>query len=447
MTCSREAAARYYQTLQRLNAPECALIISFPNDDESHIARYRTTKEQQRRLIERFKDKDDPLAILVVCDMLITGFDAPVEQVMYLDSPLKEHTLLQAIARVNRPAEGKYYGLIVDYWGIAEDLSDALAIQAALDNFDPEEVQGALRLRSDLQEQLEGHHRSVLHFFQEVDHTDLEACVLVIEPEEIRLQFETAFRAFARSLDQLYPDPEALRYEPDLKWLSTVRQAARNRFRDERLDLRAYSEKLRELVQAHLSAENVEQLLEPISIFADDFDERVAQLPTAEARASEIEHALRHEVHVRLAENPVFYQSLQERLEQLIQAYRQVRLSTVEHLRHLNDVAHEIRTMTETATEHGLSPTQYALYQLLSTPQSDDGSSRLSDATLKELAKSIEGSLRPLTEIIDWPHKEDIQRKMRQQIKSQLRLSHYPREQIESITARLMDLGRARMVA
>ncbi|MBF5067495.1 type I restriction endonuclease subunit R, partial [Salmonella enterica subsp. enterica serovar Istanbul] len=101
-------------TLDRLNAPQSAVIISGSNKDDDALVKHHTSEEERKELVERFLKKEDPLQILVVCDMLLTGFDAPVEQVMYLDSPLKEHTLLQAIARVNRTADKKTYGLIVD---------------------------------------------------------------------------------------------------------------------------------------------------------------------------------------------------------------------------------------------------------------------------------------------------------------------------------------------
>src|SRR5256885_8426267 len=127
-----------YTTLFRSNGPPSALIMSSAHNDEERFARYAMSKEARKKIIDRFKDPKDPLKLLVVCDMLLTGFDAPVEQVMYLDSPLKEHTLLQAIARVNRRADKKTYGLVVDYWGVSTALQEALAI------FAPGDIQGAM---------------------------------------------------------------------------------------------------------------------------------------------------------------------------------------------------------------------------------------------------------------------------------------------------------------
>lgn len=116
-----------------LQGPPSALIMSAVHNDEELLARHHMRKEQQDKLIADFKDRDKPPQFLIVCDMLLTGFDAPVEQVMYLDTPLREHNLLQAIARTNRTMEGKTHGLIVDYWGVAGALEDALEVFAAQD--------------------------------------------------------------------------------------------------------------------------------------------------------------------------------------------------------------------------------------------------------------------------------------------------------------------------
>ena len=137
VAASRHDAVTFKETLDRLNAPESAVIMSAGHNDEERLARRHLAREQQDRLIERFKDRGDPLSILVVCDMLLTGFDAPVEQVMYLDAPLREHGLLQAIARVNRPCgEEKTYGLVVDYRGVSAKLQEAL--RGVLDRGRPE---------------------------------------------------------------------------------------------------------------------------------------------------------------------------------------------------------------------------------------------------------------------------------------------------------------------
>jgi len=450
VACSREVAVCYKETLDRLDGPQSALLMSSTHNDPERLAKWRTTKDQQRTLIERFKNPNDPLVMLIVCDMLLTGFDAPVEQVMYLDASLKEHTLLQAIARVNRTYEGKDYGLVVDYWGIALHLEEALSV------FSPTEVKGALKPKTDILPRLESFHRRSMRFFSGVNREDLEACLRVLEPEDARAEFELAFRRFSRTMDMLLPDPAALPFMKDLKWLGRVRNAARVRFRDRQFDLAGCRAKVRALIEEHIRAGCVEQLLEPVSIMAPEFEEEIAKLGSDEARASEMEHAIRHEIHVNMDSNPVFYRSLLERLEQIIDDRRQERIDAAEQLRLFGDVTDEVRNVHVTAQEIGLDETGYAIYELLrvsgsggdhgdtlrvAEPVSEYGAP---DQSRRDHASEILAELRKLA-VVDWVHKEDVQRRMRRAVKRQLRACGHPREQIEALTSKLMDLARVRL--
>ena len=447
VACNREVAVTYKETLDRLGAPESALIMSSMHNDPERLARWRTTKEQQRKLIDRFKDPKDPLSILVVCDMLLTGFDAPVEQVMYLDAPLREHTLLQAIARVNRTAEGKDYGLVVDYWGVALHLEQALSI------FSPSDVRGAMRPKTDLLPRLESYHRTAMRFFAEVPRDDLEACLRLLEPEDVRAEFELAFRRFAQAMDMLLPDPAALPFKADLQWLGKVCRAARARFRDSRFDFSGCRAKVRALIEEHISSGKVEQLLDPVSILSPEFEEKVQELGSDEARASEMEHAIRHEIHVRLDENPVFYESLRERLERIIEDRRQARIDAAEQLRLLSEVVQDMKNVRASAEAVGLDETGFAIYELLGTADGEAGNRGYADVSggtaavdvrRRDRAAQILDELRELA-VIDWVHKEDVQRRMRRAVKRSLRRAGYPKDKIEALTSRIMDLARVRL--
>jgi type I restriction enzyme R subunit len=446
VACSRDVAVSYKETLDRLGAPESAIIMSSSHNDPERLAEWKTSKEEQRKLIARFKDTDDPLAMLVVCDMLLTGFDAPVEQVMYLDAPLREHTLLQAIARVNRTADGKDYGLVVDYWGVALFLEQALSI------FSPSDIRGALKPKTDVLPRLESHHRTAMRFFGKIRREDVEACIRVFEPEDARAEFELAFRRFARGMDMLLPDPAALPFLADLKWLGKVRNAARIRFRDARFDLTGCRAKVRALIEQNIAAAGIDQLLPPMSILAPEFEEEIRKLGSDEARASEMEHAIRHEIHVRLDGNPVFYESLRERLWQIIEERRQARIQAAEQLRLLGTIVQDLKNVHRTAEAIGLDESGFAVYKLLGTASDyGDGATKDSggeaaavDDVRREQAAQILAELKELA-IIDWTHKEDVQRRMRQAVKRNLRGSHFPRERIESVTSKLMNLARVRL--
>ncbi|MCP3137786.1 type I restriction endonuclease subunit R [Pyxidicoccus xibeiensis] len=439
---SRDAAITYKDTLDTLNAPESAIIITVGHNEGARFQKHRTSKQEQARLIERFLDPKDKLSLLVVCDMLLTGFDAPVEQVMYLDSPLREHTLLQAIARVNRRADGKKYGLVVDYWGVSMALKEALAL------FSPSDVKGAMQPKTDELPRLQTRHQAALRFFQKVkDPGDLDACVAVLEPEDVRADFDRAFRAFSESLDMLLPDPRALPYVDDARWLGKIRSAAKARFHDERLDIGDCGAKVRKLIEEAVIADGIQLLVKEVSLFGSEFDEKVAALKTPEARASEMEHALRHEIHVKLEENPAFYTSLRERLEQLIEDRKSQRIDDARQLELLQGLVNDARNEIGMAQKAGLNELAFAIYGVLNEgaiPQAGEPEPVYNEAR-KDLASLIQEALEPGTAIIDWATKEDVQREMRQRIKKQLRAARFgDAEEVEAATARIMDLARAR---
>jgi type I restriction enzyme R subunit len=444
---NRDTAVTYKETLDRLDAPESALIMSASHNDPERLAKFKLIKEKQQALIDRFKDKNDPLSILIVCDMLITGFDAPVEQVMYLDSNFKEHTLLQAIARVNRISQGKDYGLVVDYWGISRFLQEALSI------FHPKDIEGVMRPKSEELPRLESRHRAAMRFFDRVNKDNLEACIKVLEPEYVRAEFDIAFRRFSQSMDMLLPDPSALPYVKDLKWIGKIRNAARARYRDSRLDLADCGAKVRKLIEEYIHVSGIEQILEPISIFSERFDKEVAKLTSTEAKASEMEHAIRHEISVKLEEDPVFYQSLKERLEKIIEERKQERIDAAKQLKLLQTITDEMKNVHKVAEEMGMSETEFAFYNILSKKDGDHGEGKISEerpsygdrkGPNKELAGLIFESLEKLA-VVDWIHKDDVQREMRKQIKRHLRAAGCKLEEVEPLTIKLMDLARVRI--
>ena len=439
---SRHAAVTYKETLDRLSAPESAVIMSAGHNDEARLARWHLRKDEQDRLIERFKDGDDPLAILVVCDMLLTGFDAPVEQVMYLDAPLKEHTLLQAIARVNRPhGDEKTYGLVVDYWGVSAKLQDALVI------FSTTDVQGALTPSVDELPRLQSRHAAAMRFFQAItDLNDLNACVQVLEPEDVRAAFDLAFRRFSQSMDMLLPDRRALAHHADLRWLGKIRGAARARYRDDRLDLSDCGEKVRKLIADAVAGDGIQVLVKEVQLFSPEFEEKVEALRTDEAKASEMEHAIRHEISVRLEENPTFYQSLRERLEAIIEERRQERLAAAEQLSLLNSLREELKGEQTRAQDIGLDSRGFAIYGLLEEqrpmPVREDAAPY--NAANRDLASLIDEEVAPFTELVDWWQKDDLQRQMRSKIKRQLRASGIEADAVKSLAADIVDLAKVR---
>jgi type I restriction enzyme R subunit len=445
VACTRETAALYKEALDRLNGPQSALIMSGSNKDGEHLARHHTTDEQRKALIERFLKKDDPLSILVVCDMLLTGFDAPVEQVMYLDSPLKEHTLLQAIARVNRTAEGKTFGLIVDYWGVSEALQEALAI------FAPSDVKGAMNPKTDEMPRLQTRHAEVLRFFVRVkDKDDLDACVAVLEPEDVRAEFDAAFKRFSQSLDMMLPDPKALPYVGDARWVGKIRQVAAAKYRDDKIDISDCGAKVRKLIEESIAADGIQILVKQVSLFTPEFEEKLKTLKTPEARASEMEHAMKNEIHVKLEEDPAFFSSLRERLEKLVADRKAKRIDAAQQLKLFEELRKELRGHSAAADDMGLSQTGFAIYGLIAEPapmnlaEPKGVAYRKVNEAKKELASILEEQLEPQVGIVDWIHKEDVQKEMRKRIKRQLRAAGYGDDKLDPVAESIVDLMKRR---
>jgi len=328
-------AHRYLPTIRAL---EFAPVISGGHNDAVDPSREWTTRAKIDARIARFKlplfadgpntfdqEKADPLAFLIVKSMLLTGFDAPVEQVMYLDRHrhIKEAELLQAIARVNRTyAQGeaeKGCGIVVDYYGVSRHLEEALNAYAA------EDIDGALQSLKDAIPKLRDRHRRTVDLFtsRDVDDiTDIEACVELLRDERLRAEFHVKLKQFLSTLDLVLPRPEGLPFVNDSKTLAFIQARARNRYRgSERLIGKEVGEKVRRLIDEHIISLGIDVKIPPVEITADDFDEKVAKERSPRAAVSEMEHALRHHIRKHLDEDPTHYEKLSERLSGILKKF------------------------------------------------------------------------------------------------------------------------------
>ena len=256
-------------------------------------------------------------AFLLVKSMLLTGFDAPMEQVLYLDRPMQGAELLQAIARVNRPVEGKNCGYVIDYVGVTRHLTAALKEYAA------EDVQGSLADLSTQVAALDDLRRRVVMVFTgssiTPSHDTLEECVLLLSDGVLRDRFEAELAPFLATVDTVLPMPEALPYLPAVRLFTDIATQARRRYRDGGdFDPSLYGAKVRELIDEHMAALGVNAMLPPVSITDPEYADKVARLGSPHARASEMEHAIRHHISVHVGEDPTRYRRLSERLEQVL---------------------------------------------------------------------------------------------------------------------------------
>ncbi len=335
-------AWRYRDTLARI---EFAPIISGSNNDDPAWKQW-TDGAAHEQLIKRFKkplfhakpEKTDPLAFLVVKSMLLTGFDAPIEGVMYLDRPIREAELLQAIARVNRTGFGKRCGIVVDYYGVAQHLKEALAAYA------DEDVEGALASLKDEVPVLRDRHLRVVDLFRQrgiESLEDTEACVEALGSEKLRAEFAVKLKAFLGSLDTVLPRPEGLPYTKDAKKLAYIYARARNRYKDTPVLGKDVGAKVRKLIDDHVISLGIDPKIPPIQLTDAQFDTHVARAANDRAKASEMEHAIRSHIRKHTDEDPVLYRKLSEHLNDILKTLGEKWNEVISQLQKIID---ELRT-------------------------------------------------------------------------------------------------------
>ena len=443
----RARAIKYKQELDKLiDSKRSEVVITVNNEDPREWKEeYRRTREQENLLKEAFNNPEDPLEFLIVCDKLLTGFDAPIEQVMYLDHRLTEHTLLQAIARTNRKYQRKKFGLVVDYAGIGRELAKALAV------FDKEDLEGIFGVEDIKKElaNLDHWHKKSLSFFESIDcdkgkpEDILQKCMEILRPEDVRAKFDASFRELARSMDFLMPDPVVDSYLKDFKFLGTIREGARNLYRDERLSLKDCSKKVEELIHAHIAASGMESILEPINITSPDFHEKLEFKGSSKAKASHVEYAIRQTVTEKIATDPAFYGSLKERLEEIIEEHRKERKDEAKLLKDLLELGNKEKERETYARSLGLEDArEFSFYGLLypfrQAMFSDSDDKQV--AATKEIIQVIKNR-----RVIDWVEKEDIQKEMRREIKRLLRSNGCPEDKIEPLAREILGLARIQL--
>jgi type I restriction enzyme R subunit len=441
VTSSREAAVTYKQKLDAIpGAPESAVVISGDHNDPPHIAKW-TNPADHKKAIENFKKpiSEHPLSLLIVKDMLLTGFDAPICQVMYLDRKLTDHTLLQAIARVNRTKANKHCGYIVDYYGLTDYLAEALQVFSSTD------VQVALKDLKDEIPKLQAAHTRVKQHLKGQDIHDIDACITALEDELKRQQFEADFRTFAKQVEIVLPDPAANPFLPDLKALGKVVIGCRNRYRDEHLDIVGCGEKVRALIEEHVRATGVDPRVPPTKLFDVEFEQVLAAQSNDRAKASEVEHAIKAHLKVKLDDDPEYYQSLSLRLEEIIQKYQNKWEELVQQLLLFRDGMEQEKTQAN--QDLGLSETEAAFYRsLMKAITASTGEDALDEEThqrVLDLTKELVSEFQEATQIVGFFDKWDEVARIKRQIKRSILDQPFgDKELVDAVTERFMDLGK-----
>ena len=344
----RSRAEANPETIKRIAFLKVAVVVSA--DVTNELASITEARKEARRwnAVENFckpfnfaeADKElTGIAFLVVCDMLLTGFDAPIEQVMYIDKRLKEHNLLQAIARVNRIAKGKQRGFIVDYIGLANHLTTALSIYTGEDS---EDIQFGLKNILTEEPILEERFRRLVQHFHSCGVRDIEvfvteamespadevrvvhAAVTAMHDIRRRADFEVYLKKFLQSLNLILPHSSGNRYRGPARRFGYLLRMVKERYKDDSLDISDAGAKVRALINEHLVELGINPKIPPVELLSPDFMAQVHKHAggNPEAKASEMEHAIRKHCTIHLDEDPAFYKNLSEKLEKLIEEHK-----------------------------------------------------------------------------------------------------------------------------
>lgn len=371
---SKAAALTYKKFLDEIGHVTSEVIISPPDTREGNeetddkptdevvafwermMKRYGSEEEYNKQLINQFKYGDDP-EILIVVDKLLTGFDAPRNTVLYLTRVLREHTLLQAIARVNRlydddqSTQPKEFGYIIDYAGILGELDQALTTYSALDGFDEADLAGALVSIQEEVKKLPQRHADLWDLFNEVkNQRDEEAYERLLADEKRRERFYERLAAFAKTLSIALSSEQFIAstseqkiqsYKSDLKRFTNLKASVKLRYADS-VDYRDFEPKIKKLLDTHISANEVIRLNEPVNIFDEQAFKEVVEdrgeARTTAAKADLIAHATKKVISERLEQDPAFYEKFSKLIQQAIDDFRAQRISDLEYLNKVSQI-------------------------------------------------------------------------------------------------------------
>ncbi len=428
--------------LERIEQLEFGAVISGGSDDPSDWKPWINNTDRQVSAFKKPFDHANPskrsgLAFLCVKNMLLTGFDAPVAGVLYLDRSIQNHELLQAIARVNRTYPNKAAGLIVDYYGVAQHLKDAL------DAYSSDDIHGSMISLADELPRLAEHHRRGVSLFYEQGITleDEEACVELLADVRIRARFLLFFKQFTESLDTILPRPEAQPYLADARLLGYINLRARNRYRDELLNISDVGAKVQALIDRYVTIRGIDPKIPPIDIMdRAAFDAALAETQPARAKAAEMEHAARYHIDKNAPDDPIYYRKLSERLEAILTHYQE---RWDEQVAALGEFTDELR-QGRRADDTGLDPLRQApFYRLIAVEgfgaETLDGEQR---EQLIAFSVNLAHTLRERLKVTDFWRRDAEQSRLRSHIFEQLDQLGVPYDRLAELTDQVMALAK-----
>jgi type I restriction enzyme R subunit len=408
---------------------------------------------------------------LIVVDKLLTGFDAPRASVLYVDKPMKEHTLLQAIARVNRLYEGKDFGLIVDYRGLIQELDSAMRTYsgAGLENFDGKDLEGALVDVISIVGKLRESYSNVVAIFKGIKNKqDKEEYELLLGDEALRNDFYNQLSNFGKYLgialesEHVYNaigEEDIKLYKREFKFYQELRASVKLRYSDT-IDHKEYEAKMRNLMDTYIAAEDIIQITAPVDILNEkEFEDELMRLGSPRAKADAIRTRMTKRISEKWDENPAYYKKFSERIEEIIEQYKEKRISELEYLEKMRNVMNDFRkgysgTTYPEKIKHNIHA--QAFYGVVKEVLEDE---RYYEAGITELVAedgpiyNYEGILADIAmEVdviierhckVDWHDNPDVHKKISQEIDELLYLvkkKHFPKMTFDQIDTMIENI-------
>ena len=420
---------------------------SDPPDWQPHIR----TKPRREALAKRFRDPGDPLGLVLVRDMWLTGFDAPSLHTMYVDKPMRGHGLMQAIARVNRVFRDKPGGLVVDYLGLAQELKRALATYTESGGsgetaFDQEQAVEVMREKYEVCcDLLHGFDRS-----QWITGAPTERLALlpaaqehILAQENGKDRYLVAVRELSQAFALAVPHEAALHIRDEVAFFQAVRSVLAKRASGDARPEEELDHAVRQIVSRAVASEGVIDIFSAaglekpdISVLSDEFLAEVRDMPQRNLAVELLQKLLKGELAVRRRKNVVQARSFAEMLEQTLRRYQNRAVEAAQVIEELIQLAQELREASARGEKLGLSEDEVAFYDALET--NDSAVQVLGDETLRDIARELVQTVRNNV-TIDWTLRENVRANLRRLVKRILRKHGYPPDKQERATRTVLE--------
>jgi type I restriction enzyme R subunit len=447
VTLSRQIAANLYDNIikrrpdwhsEDLNSGKIKVVITASASDEGNLVQHHTSKRDRRILAQRLKDPEDNLELVIVCDMWLTGFDAPCLHTMYIDKPMKGHNLMQAIARINRVYFEKQGGLIVDYLGVASELKKALSFYSQSGGkgeltLDQDVALGLFLTKLEIVEQILADYNYLSYFSAQTGEklNSLKGATNYAAHPDIKPRFLDAVTALSRSYALIAHHPHAIAQAEKVSFFQAIQASLRKlEPSDGRLSNRELETAIRQVVDQALVSDTVVNIFDEagiqnpdVSIISEQFLAEVEGMEHQNLAVEVLKKLLKEEVKAKSRTNIVQSRRLAEMLEDTLRRYQNQVIGVTDVIQELLHMARDVQAATQRGEDLGLEPYELAFYDALAQNQSAQDVMGVDQ--LRELARVLVSRIRKNASI-DWNLKESARARMKVMVKRLLRQYGYP---------------------